>query len=122
MFVCGYNVFRSCFYLTSLTPVLSAPVRTRSIIFLIHTFYRRQGGFPRTLPENWGKNRLKKYKIDFSRKTEDPKVQEVLQTLRSAVKEQEDFVCFLKESGAPELDLKGAGNELELRKKSLEAK
>ncbi|XP_035207328.1 glycine--tRNA ligase-like [Stegodyphus dumicola] len=53
---------------------------------------------------------------------EDPKVQEVLQPLRTAVKEQGDFVRSLKETGAPELDIKKAVNELKSRKKILEAK
>ncbi|XP_054712516.1 glycine--tRNA ligase-like [Uloborus diversus] len=52
----------------------------------------------------------------------DPKVQELLQPFRVAVKEQGDIVRSLKESGAPELDIKKAVNELKARKKVLEEK
>ncbi|GFR27981.1 glycine--tRNA ligase [Trichonephila clavata] len=74
------------------------------------------------LPENWGKNRLKKIKQLYIRNMDDPKIQSILQPFRLAVKEQGDLVRQLKESGAPELDVKKAVNELKQRKKILEDK
>ncbi|GFS29824.1 glycine--tRNA ligase, partial [Nephila pilipes] len=76
----------------------------------------------RRLPDNWGKKRLQKIKLSYIRKMDDPKIQNILQPFRLAVKEQGDFVRQLKESGAPELDVKKAVNELKLRKKILEDK
>ncbi|GFX30840.1 glycine--tRNA ligase [Trichonephila clavipes] len=76
----------------------------------------------RRLPENWGKNRLKKAKQLYIRNMDDPKIQSVLQPFRLAVKEQGDLVRQLKENGAPELDVKKAVNELKQRKKILEEK
>ncbi|CAL1291471.1 unnamed protein product [Larinioides sclopetarius] len=76
----------------------------------------------RRLPDNWGKNRLQKYKLHYIRNMDDPKIQTILQPLRIAVKEQGDLVRQLKESGAPDLDVKKAVNELKARKKILEDK
>ncbi|BES99748.1 Glycyl-tRNA synthetase [Nesidiocoris tenuis] len=52
----------------------------------------------------------------------DPKIEEILAPLRSAVKEQGDMVRQLKSSGAPEIDIKRAVAELKARKKILEDK
>lgn len=52
----------------------------------------------------------------------DAEIQSSLQPLRCAVKEQGDLIRSLKASGAPELDIKKAVNELKLRKKVLEDK
>ncbi|KAJ1524813.1 hypothetical protein ONE63_009684 [Megalurothrips usitatus] len=52
----------------------------------------------------------------------DPKIEEALAPLRAAVKEQGDLVRSLKQSGAPDLDVKKAVVELKARKKILEDK
>lgn len=52
----------------------------------------------------------------------DPKIEEALAPLRAAVKEQGDLVRSLKQSGAPDLDIKKAVVELKARKKILEDK
>lgn len=49
-------------------------------------------------------------------------IEKDLQPFRLSVKEQGDLIRSLKQSGAPELDIKKAVNELKLRKKALEDK
>ncbi|CAA9999826.1 unnamed protein product [Nesidiocoris tenuis] len=71
----------------------------------------------------WGtrkKNRAVPLKIVSA--MADPKIEEILAPLRSAVKEQGDMVRQLKSSGAPEIDIKRAVAELKARKKILEDK
>lgn len=52
----------------------------------------------------------------------DPQIEVQLAPLRQSVKEQGDIVRSLKESGAPEIEVKKAVNELKVRKKVLEDK
>lgn len=74
----------------------------------------------------WGSNKLhRKIKIPNAYRDivmADPKIEEILAPLRANVKEQGDLVRQLKESKAPELDIKKAVAELKARKKILEDK
>lgn len=74
----------------------------------------------------WGSNKLhRKIKIPSAYRDTimaDPKIEEVLAPLRALVKEQGDIVRQLKDTKAPELDVKKAVAELKARKKVLEDK
>jgi len=75
------------------------------------------------LPSGWGSKKNKKPKtLQLFNIMADPKAEEILAPLRAAVKEQGDIVRQLKESKAPELDVKKAVAELKARKKVLEDK
>ncbi|XP_040074995.1 glycine--tRNA ligase [Ixodes scapularis] len=74
------------------------------------------------LPANWGNKKVRLHKLTAVRKMTKPEDDQVLEPLRSSVKEQGDLVRKLKEMGAPELDIKKAVNELKARKKILEDK
>ncbi|CAN7996679.1 unnamed protein product, partial [Ixodes pacificus] len=74
------------------------------------------------LPANWGNKKVRLHKLIAVRKMTKPEDDQVLEPLRSSVKEQGDLVRKLKEMGAPELDIKKAVNELKARKKILEDK
>ncbi|XP_075536442.1 glycine--tRNA ligase [Dermacentor variabilis] len=74
------------------------------------------------LAPNWGTKKVRLRKLVAAQKMATPEVCQVLEPLRNAVKEQGDLVRKLKESGAPELDVKKAVNELKARKKVLEDK
>ncbi|OQR69021.1 glycine--tRNA ligase-like [Tropilaelaps mercedesae] len=74
------------------------------------------------LNEHWGSKKVRERKLQLFRATMDPKLEEILAPLRISVKEQGDVVRKLKESGAPEVDIKKAVVELKARKKVLEDK
>lgn len=75
------------------------------------------------LAPNWGTKKARFKKLVIVRKEmATPELCQILEPLRNAVKEQGDLVRKLKESGAPELDVKKAVNELKARKKVLEDK
>ncbi|KAK9888649.1 hypothetical protein WA026_000877 [Henosepilachna vigintioctopunctata] len=73
----------------------------------------------------WGSNKKHKNIIlqnFYLEGMADSKVEEILTPLRANVKEQGDLVRKLKESGAPDIEVKKAVVELKARKKKLEDK
>ncbi|CAG2101863.1 unnamed protein product [Medioppia subpectinata] len=74
---------------------------------------------------DWAKNKSPKYRILYVRKVmaqTDAEVAAILEPLRISVKQQGDIVRSLKETAAPDVDIKKAVNELKARKKVLEDK
>ncbi|CAG2121347.1 unnamed protein product, partial [Medioppia subpectinata] len=74
---------------------------------------------------DWAKNKSQKYRILYVRKVmaqTDAEVAAILEPLRISVKQQGDIVRSLKETAAPDVDIKKAVNELKARKKVLEDK
>ncbi|XP_022698157.1 glycine--tRNA ligase-like [Varroa jacobsoni] len=74
------------------------------------------------LETNWGSKKVRERKLQSLRNIMDPTLEEILAPLRISVKEQGDLVRKLKETSAPELDIKKAIAELKARKKVLEDK
>ncbi|XP_059487991.1 glycine--tRNA ligase [Neocloeon triangulifer] len=104
-----------------LTRLLSSAIATKSanLAFRKSCFSTK----PPSVPAWGSKKSNRSVKLNFPLSImADPKTEEILAPFRASVKEQGDIVRSLKESGAPELDVKKAVAELKLRKKKLEDK
>merc|ERR1712071_387130 len=103
-------------------------VGSRNLCFLHsprgqQSFISRHLSLSSPVVQKWGSKKNKKPKtLQLFNIMADPKSEEILAPLRAAVKEQGDVVRQLKESKAPELDVKKAVAELKARKKVLEDK